>query len=394
MVAQSTMESTAQSPTILFMGRIFDVPWGGVREMAVGLLRAAAPLCEAEGRRIEVLVSRRGICPVTSPAIREVVLPKLSWNRALWDHVTVSNYANTRRNAVLFNVKLVLPERLQIPGFTVIHDLMYFPQPAKYNWREYLLMDTLYMRWGVRRTVRRAPFTYVVSEATARDARELFPEVPAERFIPIHHGVDVERWGIRDEKAWKRMAGIGVREPFVFYSGGLSRRKNVAVLARAFARFLAKHPDYQLVITGGAKPTTRDHQLRRALNMIPPGKIIRTGEVDDAELAALYQHAAFFVFPSLYEGFGLPPLEAQAAGCPVICSDATSLPEVVGDSALLFNPKSRALLSCMESLTHEPMRRELIAKGGRNVQRFRWESTARKWLALADRVHAAQGASR
>lgn len=389
------MATAKNPPTILFMGRIFDVPWGGVRELADGLLRSAAPICEAEGRRIQVLVSRRGTCPVKSPAIREVVLPALAWNRALWDHVTVSNHANAQRHAVLFNVKLVLPERLRIPGFTAIHDLMYFPQPAKYDWREYLLADTLYMRWGVRRTVRRAPYTLVASEATARDARELFPEVSPDRFVTIHYGVDQERWRVRDSAAWSEVERIGVRPPFVFHSGGLSRRKNVTVLAIAFREFLKRHPGYQLVITGGAKPTTHDGELRRSLNMIAPGRVIRTGEVSPAALAALYQRAAFFVFPSLYEGFGFPPLEAQAAGCPVICSNATSLPEVVGDSALMFDPKAPAeLLRDMESLTNERVRAGLVAKGEENVRRFSWETTARQWLALADRVFAAKNAGR
>ena len=129
--------------------------------------------------------------------------------------------------------------------------------------------------------------------------------------------------------------------------------------------------------------------------MIAPGRVIRTGEVSPAALATLYQRAAFFVFPSLYEGFGFPPLEAQAAGCPVICSNATSLPEVVGDSALMFDPKAPAeLLRHMESLTNERVRAGLVAKGEENVRRFSWETTARQWLALADRVFAAKNAGR
>lgn len=379
-------------PTILFMGRIFEVPWGGVREMADSLLKAAAPLAAEQGRRIEVLVPRAGMTPIEHPAITEVVLPRFGGNRILWDHWTVSNYANAQPNVVLYNIKLVLPERLRIPGFTTLHDLMYFPQPAKYNWREYLLLDSLYMRLMVPRTVKRAPLTHCVSEYTARDAAELFPSVKPSRFRTILHGVDVDRFAPRewvgdDYREWEALRTKGLREPYVLYTGGLSRRKNVRVLAAAFGRFLKSHPEYTLVVTGGAKPTIGDPALARAFNMLPDGKLVRLGAVSSRAMELLYQGAAMYVFPSLYEGFGMPPLEAQAAGCPVICSNATSLPEVVEESALLFNPRSPAeLVQCMELLTNQAARQRVINEGTRNVKRFDWTETARQWLALADEV--------
>lgn len=378
-------------PRILFMGRIFEVPWGGVREMAGSLLRAAAPICAGQRRTIEVLVPRAGMLPIEHPNLKEIVLPRFGGNRILWDHWTVPNYANRQRDAVLHNIKLVLPERLRIPGFTSIHDLMYFPQPGKYHWREYLWADSLYMRLMVRRTVRRAPLTHVDSEYTARDAVELFPGAAPDRFRVIHLGIDAARWSFRwtaeDEKLWEGLKRRGLAERFVFYSGGLSRRKNLPVLAHAFRVFQRRHPEYQLVLTGGAKPTVADPRLKRALYMIPTGKLLRLGTVSERELALLYQRAAFFVFPSLYEGFGLPPLEAQAAGCPVICSNATALPEVVGDSALTFDPRSPAqLLEHMEQLTNKDERRRLVRAGRQNTRRFSWEKTARQWLALADEV--------
>lgn len=377
------------------MGRIFEVPWGGVRELAESLLAAAAPLCAQQGRRIDVLVPRRGLCPVKHPSFREVVLPRHGSSRILWDHVTVRQYANSRRSAVLYNIKLVLPEGLRVPGFTSIHDLMYFPQPAKYNWREYLLGDTVYMRFFVRRTVRRAAFTHVDSECTAEDARSLFPEVAPDRFRPILLGVDAERfhprpWTTEDHKAWDELIGRGLREPYVFHSGGLSIRKNVRVLAEAFRVFHKRHPEYQLALTGGSKPTMGDPRLARALNMLPLGSAVRLGFVSARQLALLYQRAAMFVFPSLYEGFGLPPLEAQAAGCPVICAATSSLPEVVGGSALMFDAKSpRALLSRMEELLDDDQRVGIIARGFANAATFTWEKTAQGWLNLADGVYAA-----
>ncbi|MCC5875831.1 MAG: glycosyltransferase family 4 protein [Candidatus Sumerlaeia bacterium] len=385
-------EPTSQ-PDILFMGRIFFDPWGGVRQMAEETLRAAAPLCEASGRMIEVLVPRPGMCPVTHPAIREVVLPRFGNNRMAWDHITVPNFANGRQGSVLYNPKLVLPERLRIPGFTTIHDLMYFPNPQKYNWREYYWADSIYMQRMVRRTVRRAPRIHVPSAYTREDALELFPDVDPDKFTVIPWAVDPKAWAphpwsAEDQSEWEGLLARGLREPFVFHAGGLSRRKNVRVLGTAFAEFRKTHPEYQLVLTATSKHTNADPKTYRALHTIPPGSVIALGGVSARALRLLYQRASFFVFPSLYEGFGLPLLEAQAAGCPVICSHATSHPEVVGESAMTFNPRSaRELLHCMEQMTDQKTREKYRQLSAANVARFPWNQTARQWLDLADRVH-------
>lgn len=385
-----------EHPTILFMGRIFEDRWGGVREMAERMLHAAAPLCEKQGRRIEVLVPTRGLCPVEHPAIREVVLPRHAGNRILWDHRSVPAHANRRRGAVLYNIKLVLPVGLRVPGFTSIHDLMYFPQPAKYDWREYYWADSLYMRLMVPRTVALAPFTHVDSAYTAEDARDLFPEIAPHRFRTIPLGVEeVEftpaRWTAEDSDLWAGLGARGVTEPFVFHSGSLSRRKNVGVLATAFREFQRRHPKYRLVLTGGSAPTTGDPRLARALGRLPCGSLVRLGTVSRRELALLYQRAAFFVFPSLYEGFGIPPLEAQAAGCPVICARATSLPEVARDAALYFDPrKPGELLARMEEMQDPAVRGRLRKAGYRNVKDFTWGRMAADWLALADEVYRAR----
>jgi glycosyltransferase involved in cell wall biosynthesis len=385
------MAETGKKPTILFMGRIFQVPWGGVRVMAEELLRAAAPHCKREGRTIEVLVPEKGIMPPFNGPIVEVVLPKFAKSRILWDHWTVSNYANSKLNSVLYNIKLVLPERLRIPGFTTFHDLMYFPQPDKYDWQEYLWTDSLYMRMMVGRTVRKGTLIHTVSKYTAQDARELFPQASPDQFRPIHHGVNPEKWSLDEDATedltlWGSLKKRGVREPFVFYCGGLSRRKNVGVLLEAFERFKKRFPSHQLVLAGGDKPTNADSEV---MDKLARGSkdILQLGVVSEQELARLYQHADFFVFPSLYEGFGLPLLEAQVAGCPVICADATSLPEVVGRSALLFDPKSvDQLLERMLEVQKLSVRKKLIHFGRENARRFPWDQSARGWLALADEV--------
>ncbi len=377
------------------MGWLFERDWGGLRGMAESLLRAAAPVCEKQGRTIEVLVPRKGLCPVRSRAIVEVHLPLWRNIHLTWDHWTVPMYARWRKKAVLFNMKQVLPAFCSVPAFPLLHDMSLLAQPQKFPWREYRLADSLYMGVAVRRSVRRAPITMTVSESVAKDARELFSEVGPGRFRVIHPGIDQaawqpHEWTGRDREIWEHLRHRGLRRPYVFYSGTLGRRKNAALLAHAFARFAQDHPEYQLVLTGGTGPVPRGKRLTNAIARIPPRSFLRLGKVDHHTLRLLYQKAAFLVYPSLYEGFGFPPLEAQAAGCPVISSHAGSLREIAGESAMLFDPKSAGqLFRCMKRMTDPETRREYAARGSRNIERFSPEESARAWLQLADEVYEA-----
>ena len=292
-------------------------------------------------------------------------------------------YVNSRDDAVLYNPNLVLPELLRRPGFSTIHDFLYFPQPQKYAWREYKFFDTLYFRWAVPRTLRKTSRTHLVSQAALCDARALFPRVPVEHFRVIPHGIDAQFWGIPSAFPEHR----DVSRPYILYVGSQSQRKNLPVLLRAFREFLHTHPSHQLVIIS-SRTLVEDPAVPATFQMLPRESYRILPDVDRPELRAWYQHADFFVYPSLYEGFGIPPLEAQASSCPVICSSATSLPEVVGSSALLFDPHApEELLRQMERLSDDAERGRLVEEGLRNIRRFSWAKTAEQFLALADEVY-------
>jgi glycosyltransferase involved in cell wall biosynthesis len=218
----------------------------------------------------------------------------------------------------------------------------------------------------------------------------LFPGVAPGKIRVFPDGVDVARWNSPQgaEAVRERLRSVGVRPPYFVYAGGLSRRKNVGRLLMAMTAFRKRHPDYRLVITGGEKRTLPEKGLQEALESeVKAGAVIRLGEVPQSELALLYREAAASIYPSLYEGFGLPPLEAQAAGCPVLCSSAASLPEVVGDSALLFDPREIAsLIEAMETLSRGASRGEWVRKGSENAARKPWDSMALSLLSLADEI--------
>ncbi|MDZ7295973.1 MAG: glycosyltransferase family 4 protein, partial [candidate division KSB1 bacterium] len=162
--------------------------------------------------------------------------------------------------------------------------------------------------------------------------------------------------------------------PYVLSVGTLQPRKNYVRLIRAFTQ-LTNQPTNQLVIVGG-RGWLYEETLAEAEKY--PDRVRILGFVDDDDLPALYRNAALFVFPSLYEGFGLPVLEAMACGVPVVCSNASSLPEVAGYAALLVDPlDTDGLAAAMARVLEDPdLRRGMIARGLDQAARFTWERAA------------------
>jgi glycosyltransferase involved in cell wall biosynthesis len=176
--------------------------------------------------------------------------------------------------------------------------------------------------------------------------------------------------------------GLGTA-PYVLCTGAFVERKNTARLLRAWERICDRLPDdMKLVVAGGtgAGGVFSDFQIDR----FPP-KVIATGYVPDEHLPALYSGAVAFVYPSLYEGFGLPPLEAMACGTPVVTSGTTAIPEVVGDAAILVDPRSEEAIAdgVLRVIESESLRRELRGRGLEKVQGLSWDRAANEtWRVL------------
>jgi glycosyltransferase involved in cell wall biosynthesis len=222
-----------------------------------------------------------------------------------------------------------------------------------------------------------------VSEASKRDILRYF-RVPESRIDVIYNAIDERFW---QEPPAEEIARVRERwrldDPFVLYAGNIKPHKNLERLIEAFhlLRQDASMKDVQLLIIGDE--ISKYATLRRAVHRHKLHKHVRFfGFVSDQTLAALYRLANVFVFPSLYEGFGLPPLEAMASGTPVITSNVSSLPEVVGDAALMIDPyEPAAIAEAMQRvLTDADLRADLSRRGLARAREFSWErSVAKTW---------------
>lgn len=174
-----------------------------------------------------------------------------------------------------------------------------------------------------------------------------------------------------------------LRAGYLLYVGGIDRRKNIPLLLEGMRAIVAQRPEAELVLAGRYRddPDFAEFVVRvKRLGLEDSVRLL--GYVAEEELAALYGGCSVFVYPSLYEGFGLPPLEAMACGAPVVAADRTALPEVLGHAALLVDPQDVAELAeaILSLLDHPERRRELSEAGRRQAKRFNWEATARATL--------------
>jgi glycosyltransferase involved in cell wall biosynthesis len=240
----------------------------------------------------------------------------------------------------------------------------------------------------------RAEQVVAVSAATRRDVINLL-EIPPERIRQIYNAPDPrfvsrpqyddasEQAAAATERRRRTLARYQINYPFVLYVGNIRPQKNVPRMVEAFAVLrgeLMDHPHYKdvrLIIIGDE--ISRHPAVRLAAMQSRVDKVVRfLGFVPIETLKVFYEAASAFAFPSLYEGFGLPPLEAMAAGTPVVTSGVSSLPEVVGDAAVVVNPENVFDIArgLRDALLNEELRATLIRRGYEQVKRFSWQTTA------------------
>jgi alpha-1,3-rhamnosyl/mannosyltransferase len=227
----------------------------------------------------------------------------------------------------------------------------------------------------------RSDVVIVPSESTRADVlRHLGVEAERVKKISLAPGLRFD--SVAPDEIKKQARKFDIPDRYVLFAGDVSARKNTAKLVRAFGIARAR-ADNKLSLVLAGKESYGSPAVRAEAEKLPPGAVKFTGYLPDDELAALYRGASVFAFPSLYEGFGMPVLEAFSAGVPVVASNRGSIPEVAGDAALLVDPESEEHIAdaITRVITDETLRSTLIAKGGARAVKFSWEKCARETLA-------------
>ncbi|CAD6879114.1 Mannosyltransferase [Methylomonas albis] len=222
------------------------------------------------------------------------------------------------------------------------------------------------------RSLHRADHIICISENTKRDLLEL-TDIPNEKISVIYLGHSFSTYA----PSLKRNRQ---NKPHLLYVGKRNGYKNFANLLKAYSESKLLKNEFSIACFGGGSFTSAELKLFKALTINPDNVIYASG--DDNELAAWYRSAAVFIYPSLYEGFGIPPLEAMSCDCPVVCSNNSSLPEVVGSAAELFNPEDTTEMRlAIERVVSSPdYSAQLIAKGKQRVKLFSWDKCAKDTL--------------
>jgi glycosyltransferase involved in cell wall biosynthesis len=270
------------------------------------------------------------------------------------------------------------------PSIVTIHDLtLHFFPGKKMNSPLHRLAYALTVRSAVKKAAR----IIAVSRSTARDLDEVL-HVPLSRIKIIYEGVNPDFHPVTNQQVLANtLEKYGINKPFLLYTGVWRNHKNLEGLLRAFA-LLGRHQDLQLVITGRKDSVYAEgiFDLATQLGLMEPfpgGKaprVIFPGLVGEDELIHLLNAAHIYVFPSLYEGFGLPPLEAMQCGTPVVASNSSSIPEICGNNAVYFDPRSpEDMAAAIEKLLSDPvLYQKLVASGLEHVKKFSWAKMARE----------------
>ena len=303
------------------------------------------------------------------PNVRARVLPLPErWQNIAWHRARLPLWADVLAGGVdvFHSPDFVLAPVLHARSVVTVHDLTFVirPECAAPSLRRYLSAV-------VPRSVRHADRVLADSQATAEDLMRLY-SVPANKVDVIYCAADARFRPMPDAEAEATLAGLEIARPFFLTVGTLEPRKNVSRLIDAFHTLDIPH---HLVVVG-ARGWLYDDLLAK----LSGRRILAPERVSDGQLVALYNLADFVVLPSLYEGFGIPALEAMACGTPVACSNVASLPEVVGGAGLTFDPEdSAAIAIAIRRLATEPsLRHDLAQAGLAQALRFSWRDSARQ----------------
>lgn len=355
---------------------------GGSEEYTVRLLSALADLGSDE---VEVILYVNRLFSSAHPEIvsrfTTVVAPISGSSRVLRvlvESTWLALRSRIDRCMLVHHAGGTMPAIRSVPGVLTLHDLQPLANPERFG-----LVKGSYIRFIAPRSLRRAQFVVCLSRFVANDAMDRVG-VPVEQIRIVPCGVADPGAAFDRERLRELLKGFDLEDrPFIIYPAITYPHKNHTTLVAAFARIVKQNDDVRLVFTGGAGSS--DSVVQTTIEAYGlDSKVIRTGRVAESDLDLLYRTATLMAFPSLYEGFGLPLLEAMSRGCPIVASDAGSLPEVAGDAAELVDPIDVAgWASALGALIDDPARRTvLIRRGFERATQFTWTVSAESLLSV------------
>jgi glycosyltransferase involved in cell wall biosynthesis len=344
---------------------------GGIGRYVRALTDHLPAVAAADRGAVSWIVGRHPAGRLAAAGLVPAVTARLAWPGRVATRTWVTRRRPRLPAGVLADLDMVHATSAAVPPtggrplVATVHDLAFRHYPDAYP-----AAGRRYHDRSARIVAAEAARVIAVSQATADDLTELYGVEP-ERISVVPLGVQPP--GVADEPAAARLlADLGVRGPFLLAVGTLEPRKNLPRLLAAFGEVTDELPDHFLVVAG---PVGWGPALRPTWDSV---RVKLAGPVDDAVLQALYRSADGLAYPSLYEGFGLPVLEAMANGLPVLTSDRSSLPEVAGDAAVLVDPLDRGALAkgLVRLVSDSALRRRLADAGPRRAARFTWPATA------------------
>jgi len=362
----------------------------GTEAYAYFLIQALIPLAAQHNHQLRLYFNQPppdDLFPQVAH-VNRIVIP---FSR-LWTHVRLAYELQRRPPDVFFTPAHVIPFTYTGPSAATIHDLGYHYFPEAHPRRQ-----LAYLRWSTRHNGRRARHILADSQATKDDLVRLDGLSP-DKISVVYPGLDPAMRRVEDEEEITAVLHrYGITPPYLLFLSTLQPRKNLIRLIHAYR---AANLPHQLVLAGkpgwlsqpilaeianGQQPTP--HSALRT----PHSALLLPGFVADADKAALLSGATAFLYPSLYEGFGFPLLEAQACGTPVLAANSSSLPEIAGGAALLVEPLDEtAMTAALQQLVEDqPLRQTLIDRGLENVRRFTWQETTVRALHILENIHRA-----
>ena len=353
---------------------VSDAPTG-TETYSRALIRALLALDNANSYRLYTRerVLREYFGASSNFEIRAFPFPRL------WSHLRLSLEMLTRSPDLLFVPAHVLPLIHPRRSIVTVHDLGQLHFPDAYPARQ-----RLYHNWSARWNARNAARLFADSDAT-RDDLVQFYRVAPDKITVVYPAYDASLYQPVRDAVWieQLKSRFRIGGDYVLAVGTMQPRKNYTRLIEAFGRLTRR--DLQLIIVG-KRGWLFQGIFEKVKNLELESRVLFLDYVPAADMPALISGARAFAFPSLHEGFGLPVLEAQACGTPVVCSMTSSFPEVAGDAALFVDPFDvDAIAGALErARSDDALRAKLIAHGFENVKRFSWDASARQvWSILA-----------